>query len=160
MCWITYQKWRTRPRIAKKKIEVWKVYIKRSCINQDELLVSPYQRETIYLSMRNRLLSIGHNLEIIDGLLSYITDKNWEIWKGYHSYKKGCLQLIPGIGVNIIRHRNFHLERYKSLNKFGKNFVVVKCYIPIGAEYYINEFDQYVSNKIIIGDMIPDADLL
>ena len=92
MCWTTKQKWRTRQRIAKKKIEVWKVYIKRSYVNQDEFLVSPYRKERIFLSMRNRPLSIGHDLRIINSLEFFNNNKSWEIWQGYHSYKKGILQ--------------------------------------------------------------------
>lgn len=168
MCWITEQKWRIRPCIAKKKIEVWKVYIKRSYINQDELLVSPYQREKIFLNMRNRPLSIGHNLNVINRLEFFSDSKNrfpeWEIWQGYHSYKKGCLQLTQTELVDTIRfyykNRDYFPIEYRNIREFGNKYVVVKCYIPVGAEYYINEHGCYVSNKIIIGDIIPDEDLL
>lgn len=165
MCWITNEKWRTRPRIAKKKIEVWKVYIKRSYVNQDELLVSPYQREKIFLSMRNKPLSIGYNLNVINRLQFFIKVKDWEIWQGYHSYKKGCLRLTQTEHVDIIQfcYKNYHHyipEEYTNIKKFGNKYVVVKCHIPVGAEYYINEYGHYVSNKIIVGDIIPDEDLL
>lgn len=164
MCWTTKQKWRTRQRIAKKKIEVWKVYIKRSYVNQDEFLVSPYRKERIFLSMRNRPLSIGHDLRIINSLEFFNNNKSWEIWQGYHSYKKGCLRLARTSLTDTIHHccKNYHYvsEEYTTIKEFGNQYVVVKCYIPVGAKYYINENEHYVSDKIIIGDIIPNEDLL
>ena len=158
MCWTTKQKWRTRPRIAKRRIEVWKIYIKR----YNELLVSPYRREKIFLNMRNIPLSIGCDLHVIP-ILEFFTDsKSWEIWQGYHSYKKGCLQIKQTRNLNIILFhcKNRVREQYFNIKELGNKYVVVKCYIPIGTEYYINEYGCYVSNKIIVGDIIPDEDLL
>lgn len=167
MCWITRQKWRTRPRIAKKKIEVWKVYIKRS-LGSEEYLVSPYQKERIYSDMRNRPLSIDRDLYIIDHDIywSKTDDKiircvvNWEIWHGYHSYKKGCLRLTRTKIVDTIQSCCGTLEEYTSFRDSDRKYVVVKCYIPVGTEYYVSEYGHYVSNKIIVGGIIPDEDLL
>lgn len=153
MCWITMQKWRTRPRIAKKKIEVWKVYIKRS----NELLVSPYQRERIYLDMRNRQLSIGHDLHVllIRKFFLFFNKMVYEIHEGYHSYKKGCLRLIRTKISDSIELCGRIPEEYTCFRDSDRKYVVVQCFIPVGAEYYISEFGHYVSNKIIIGDEIP-----
>lgn len=164
MCWITMQKWRTRPRIAKKKIEVWKVYIKRF-LGSEEYLVSPYQKERIYLNMRNHPLSIGHDLRIIGNFEFFCNDRNWEVWQGYHSYKKGCLRLIRTEFVDTIKffyktRIDWLSEEYISIKDFGNQYVAVKCHIPVGAEYYVNENGHYVSNKIIVGGIIPDEDLL
>lgn len=154
------KKWRIRPRIAKKKIEVWKVYIKRS-FDSEELLVSPYQKERIFLNMRNRPLSIGSDLHIINNLSFSCNNVLWEIRQGYHSYKKGSLRLIRLKNVDYI---NPVLDTYAYTNIkdpiISEQHVVVKCYIPVGSEYYINERGNYVSNKIIVGDVIPDEDLL
>lgn len=160
MCWITMQKWRTRPHIAKKKIEVWKVYKKRP-FDSEELLISPYRKERIFLNMRNRLLSIGRDLHIIDYLKFLHNDNSWEIWQGYHSYKKGSLRLIRFKNVDIIQPDQENTYTYTNIKYaiINDQFVVVKCYIPIGSEYYINEYGHYVSNKIIVGDIIPDKDL-
>lgn len=160
MCWITMQKWRTRPHIAKKKIEVWKVYKKRP-FDSEELLISPYRKERIFLNMRNRLLSIGRDLHIIDYLKFLHNDNSWGIWQGYHSYKKGSLRLIRFKNVDIIQPDQENTYTYTNIKYtiINDQFVVVKCYIPIGSEYYINEYGHYVSNKIIVGDIIPDKDL-
>lgn len=161
MCWVTNQKWRTRPRIAKKKIEVWKVYMKRS----NGLLVSPYQRERIYLNMRNVPLSIGYGLRVINNLTFFCNVINWGIWQGYHSYKKGTLRLTQTEHFDTIQpyykiYQPHMPEEYTSVKDSDEKYAVVKCYIPVGAEYYVNEYGHYVSNKIIIGDIIPDEDLL
>lgn len=159
MCWITMQKWRTRPRIAKKKIEVWKVYKKRP-FDSEELLISPYRKERIFLNMRNRILSIGRDLHIIDYLKFLHNDNSWGIWQGYHSYKKGCLRLIRTKISDSIELCGRIPEEYTCFRDSDRKYVVVQCFIPIGAEYYISEFGHYVSNKIIVGDIIPDEDLL
>lgn len=155
MCWFTYQKWRTRPRIAKKKIEVWKVYIKRPYVNQGEILTSPWQKDKIFQNMR-------HNILVADGLHGehlYIEcfgldhQSDWRIYCGFHSLQKGTVyrkripltkELVIVGGYKYI----FHLSIYD-------HHVMVQCFIPAGAEYYLNENGEYVSNKIIIGDEIP-----
>lgn len=56
----------------------------------------------------------------------------WYIDKGYHSYKT--------------------LDKAKEERNL--NEVIVKCIIPEGSTYYINNFDEIVSSNIIVTDKI------
>lgn len=183
MCWITNQKWRTRPRIAKRKIEVWKFYVERSYVNQEELLISPWQRDKIFQNMR-------HNILVADGLhgkhlyieCSDLFDANgrkrpvlnecglpqlndWRIHCGFHSLQKGTVyrkripltkELVIVGGYKYVLHLNETSVAYNVMDpSIYDHHVMVQCFIPAGAEYYLNEDGEYVSNKIIIGDEIP-----
>lgn len=156
MCWITKQKWRTRPRIAKRKIEVWKFYIKKSYVNQDELLISPWQRDKISQILR-------HNVLVADGIRdehlrierSYVNE--WSIYSGFHSLQKETFRrkILP-LTKELVIEGGTYVFRPEGVNVFDRNrMIVIQCFIPVGAEYYLNEKKEYVSNKIIIGDEIP-----
>lgn len=148
------QKWRTRPRIAKRKIEVWKFYIKRSYVNQDELLVSPWQRDKISQILR-------HNVLVADGLygehlrIECFNLNEWNIYSGFHSLQKGtfCRKISP-LTKELVIEGGTYVFHSKGLN-VSDCMVVIQCFIPVGAEYYLNENKEYVSNKIIVGDEIP-----
>lgn len=158
MCWITKQKWRTKPRIAKRKIEVWKFYIKKSYVNQDELLISPWLKYEISQDMR-------HNILVADGLhgehlhIVCFNSNEWNIHFGFHSLQKEtfkCLRYrkIPPLTEEITIEGGIYVFRPTLLDMSGR-IVVIQCFIPTGAEYYLSENKEYVSNKIIIGDEIP-----
>ena len=167
MCWYTNQKWRIKPHTAKRKIEVWKFYIKRSYVNQGEILTSPWQKDKIFQNMR-------HNILVADGLHGehlYIEcfgpdyQSDWRIYCGFHSLQKGTVyrkripltkELVIVGGYKYIFHLNETSVAYDVMNpSIYDHHVMVQCFIPAGAEYYLNEDGEYVSNKIIIGDEIP-----
>ena len=162
MCWTTHQKWRTRPRIAKKKIEVEKVY--RLLLSNDGTLMSPVKSDKITPSMRHKQISISG--DIICSCFPEGTNQSkcreWNIREGYHSYKKGLLRLIQDTNRYKIVEVSINplFGAYGYLNNAPHKYVVVKCYIPVGAEYFVNEHGFYVSSKIIVGNIIPDEDLL
>ena len=158
MCWITMQKWRTRPRIAKRKIETWKFYIKKSYVNQDELLISPWQKDKVFQNMR-------HNILVADGLhgkhlniecFNCFNSNEWNIQSGFHSLQKEKFhrKMLPLSKELVIEGGNYVFHTQAVTGEFNRN-VIVQCFIPTGAEYYLNESGEYVSNKIIIGDEIP-----
>ena len=162
MCWTTHQKWRTRQRIAKKKIEVEKVY--RLLLSNDGTLMSPVKSDKITPSMRHKQISISG--DIICSCFPEGTNQSkcreWNIREGYHSYKKGLLRLIQDTNRYKIVEVSINplFGAYGYLNNAPHKYVVVKCYIPVGAEYFVNEHGFYVSSKIIVGNIIPDEDLL
>lgn len=171
MCWITNQKWRTRPRIAKRKIEVWKFYVERSYVNQEELLISPWQRDKIFHNMRHKtLVANGLHGKHLYIECSDLFDANgrkrpvlnecelpheWSIYCGFHSLQKETFsrRILP-LSKELIIKGGTYIFHPTGLN-ISNRMVVIQCFIPIGAEYYLNENKEYVSNKIIIGDKIP-----
>lgn len=154
MCWITMQKWRTRPRIAKRKIETWKFYVKKSYVNQDELLISPWLKDKVFQDMR-------HNILVANGLrgrhlnIECFNPNEWNIHYGFHSLQKETFsrKISPLTGKMAIEGGIYIF--YNTLLDMSSRIVVIQCFIPAGAEYYLNENKEYVSNKIIIGDEIP-----
>lgn len=154
MCWITMQKWRTRPRIAKRKIETWKFYIKKSYVNQDELLISLWQRDKVFQNMR-------HNVLVADGLhgehlhVECFNSNEWNIYYGFHSLQKETFsRKISPLTEELVIEGGIYTFHHTGLD-ISYRLAVIQCFIPIGAEYYLSENKEYVSNKIIIGDEIP-----
>lgn len=153
MCWTTFRKLSTRTRIAKRKIEVWKFYIKRSYVNQEELLTSPWQRDKIFQNMR-------HNILVANGLHGEhlhieCINNEWSIYSGFHSLQKEKFsrRILP-LSKELIIKGGTYVFHPTGLN-ISDRMAVIQCFIPAGAEYYLNEDGEYVSNKIIIGDEIP-----
>lgn len=163
MCWTTNQKWRTKPRIAKKKIEVWKFYVKKY---NENLLVSPWQREKIFQNMRHSVLVANgiHNEHLCIECFNQDYRCDWRIYCGFHSVQKGTVyrkrlpltkELVIVGGYKYVFHPEEAGVAYNINPSTHDHNVIVQCFIPIGAEYYLNEDGEYVSNKIIIGDEIP-----
>ena len=154
MCWTTFRKLNTKTHIAKRKIEVWKFYIKRSYVNQGELLMSPWRRDNISQNMR-------HNILIANGLhgehlhIECTNLHEWSIYSGFHSLQKEKFhRKISQLTEKMAIEGGIYVF-HQTLLDMSSRVVVIQCFIPAGAEYYLNEFGEYVSNKIIIGDEIP-----
>ena len=62
--------------------------------------------------------------------------------------------MLPLSKELVIEGGNYVFHPQAVTGEFDRS-VIVQCFIPAGAEYYLNEFGEYVSNKIIIGDEIP-----
>ena len=155
MCWITREKWRTRPRVAKKRIEVWKIYESMDADNHD--LRSIVANFWIFPNMRYKILEtkMDNPTEI-----PYKYIWNARINNGFHSYKKGavkiaCREIFSAkqgkFWTNVLIVKD-NIVSYIKIADFHR--IVVRCYIPIGATYYLNESGEYVSNKIIVEDII------
>lgn len=146
MCWITNEKWRTRPRIAKRRIEVWKVYTNYFCIDSSSFILhSPYMNMPISKRLINSVLHSHLDCPIESN------SKLYKIERGFHSFKKGNV-FFTRIKELITTSNNYRFYIVKNSIKIP---VVMKCWIPVGAEYYVSEYSEYVSNKIIIENAIP-----
>lgn len=154
MCWTTFRKLNTKTRIAKRKIEVWKFYIKRSYVNQGELLTSPWRRDEISQNMRRNIL-VANGLHDEHLHIECINLHEWSIYSGFHSLQKEKFhRKISQLTEKIAIEGGIYVFHHTLLD-MSSRVVVIQCFIPAGAEYYLNEFGEYVSNKIIIGDEIP-----
>ena len=60
---------------------------------------------------------------------------------------------IIGYKIDVGYHSYDAIEKAKRNIFFGDE-VVIKCIIPKGAEYYINDYNEIVSSTIIITDQI------
>ena len=83
--------------------------------------------------------------------------------KGFHSYLPDvCIFHGPVSRIHIFKNiDDAKWERYgekPSLDFFGPRYtnVLVECRIPIGSEYYVNERNEVVSDKIVIVRELDD----
>lgn len=77
---------------------------------------------------------VGPSLEIKECKYAYGS----EIYKGFHSY--ACL--------------NKATKEYNTVSSKHYNVVLVECIIPKGSTFYRNEFDEIVSNRIIVNRIL------
>jgi hypothetical protein len=78
--------------------------------------------------------------------LGYIWMCQYQINEGFHSYSTEKCKVITLNGDSIntyisVLYNNIRLDHYV-------NATVMKCVIPKGAQYYLNNRGEYVSNKI------------
>lgn len=135
MCWATNKK--AVCEIAKEDIRIFKV-CSPSAINP-EVLISSYWGFTYEL---NKVYSAKKELEV----LSCLNDICYsEVHEGFHSYASDCTILKNGI-ISIWNSNKF-------LDSYNSDDVIVYGYIPKGANYYLNERGEYVSDKICLTEI-------
>ena len=116
----------SRPRIADKDIQCYKVVYAGST---DNIIVSKHHK---YVYEINRLYKLNHELR------PYTSPKSLSnissIDEGFHSYTK----------LRVVLDTDYY-----------KLMTIVKCIIPKGSTYYLNNKDEeYVSDQIIIKEII------
>lgn len=90
--------------------------------------------EKLYSLYRDyKYIPYTHNPEVTVSLIHSAYWDRWNIYKGYHSYST--------------------LDKAK-LERVRDTELIVKCIIPIGSTYYLNECNEIVSSNIIVTDKI------
>lgn len=133
MCWTT----QTPPvkHIAKEIIYVYKVVF-----NIDEFQCRSLIMRFDYIYKQE---CVEPSLEIKECKYAYRGEVR-EIYKGFHSYA----------------YLNKATKKYNTLSSKHYNVALVECIIPKGSTFYRNEFDEIVSNRIIINRILkPNAKL-
>ena len=69
---------------------------------------------------------------------------SWIVNSGFHSYSTSCVIIKQSINSICI-----HSPR-SVVNDYYHNFLVVDGIIPKGAQYYLNDDGEYVSDKIML----------
>lgn len=155
MCWTTSRKEPIK-RIALLNIPVFKILkqYKKSLIHSD------------CQSNKESLLSLCYNFKYEEGE-TYSLDKELEcvkdgivsIFEGFHSYSNYCKVLIgnvPGYDSNearkvaMVTSEGNNILSTISMYSGDVKWVKMNCIIPKGSEYYLNEYGEYVSDKIKI----------
>lgn len=145
MCWISYRPWKQE--VATRDIECFKI-----CELIDNKICSLYQKFEYQLNTayKAKLIFSKRIVAKTSKVLSY------EITEGIHSYSTKCkLKRIfpPDAEERKIKYlkviKNESLLDCICLN-LHPNAVLVKCIIPEGSIYFINEDEEIVSNQIIL----------
>lgn len=119
---------KTKKYTASENIEVFKRFLKPSK-EDTKTLITPYMNKRLY---KNRLLKtkIGRIMP------SILKSKKGFIEQGFHSYSK--------LSTAMDKSRLLSIDCE----------VIYCCIIPKGAEYYIGEDNEIVSNQLIIINQI------
>lgn len=145
MCWVSYKPWKQE--VATRDIECFKI-----CELIDNKICSLYQEFEYQLNTTYKAkLIFSKSIVVKTGkVISY------EITEGIHSYSTKCkLKRIfsPDAEEQKIKYlkviKNESLLDCICLN-LHPNAVLVKCIIPEGSIYFINEDEEIVSNQIIL----------
>lgn len=145
MCWISYKPWQQE--VATRDIECFKI-----CELIDNKICSLYQGFEYQLNTTYKAKLIFSKSIVVktSKVISY------EINEGIHSYSTECklkrefasdTEECKAAFVNIIKNEFFLDSICLNLHP---NAVLVKCIIPEGSIYFINECGEIVSNQIIL----------
>ena len=141
MCWVSY-KGSPAKHIASEDITCYKIFCNSNIMwnqNKVRFLGMPvWNKYTIkeLHSLYKDYLYVPYNtnpeINIFINFSNYLY--RWYIEKGYHSYS------------------TLHKAKLEKSSNIIE--VIVKCIIPKGSEYYINETQEIVSSNIIVTDKI------
>lgn len=135
-------------KIAKEDIPVKKVLARD--------MTSPYHVETTWEI--GKVHTLEGKIRPIEGLFS-----NFFIEHGFHSCKnlyKVQYRLQTKFDKNIwfssqpiVEYKSPHVRYFRMKQKeyeYGEEYIAFDAVIPKGATYYVNEYDEYVSDMLII----------
>lgn len=137
MCWVSYCINNMNKHIAKKDIYVYKVAMRVGC----DMAIAPFYREFSYT------LGVTYGkLKSLEPV--YYPHDECIINEGFHSYRSFKRVLENG-------------KSFKD-HPYYRGLAIYKAVIPTGAEYYVNEKGEVVSNqlKIIDGPLEYLTDIL
>ena len=140
MCWVTYKKPTLERKKAKEDIPCYKVFKVRFSWYKSGILTSPFFPEQAWVW--NEVYETELQEPFQDGHSPF--NKEYKINFGFHSSASSIYKMETFHGNKMWRNdkRTFfasapHLKE-----------IVCECIIPKGAEYYLNEYDEYVSNQL------------
>lgn len=153
MCWVSFKQ--PQVKVAKRNIKVLKVvYMHPS--NPMELLPYYFHHcHTYTFNTENPTVLIKIQKTPI-GYGPFYKNKKlfYSIHGGYHSYSTKCVCIKDfSIFPNIVTINDIHF--YSDDIFTGNRIYLVECIIPKGVRYYLNEFNEYVSENIIIKRLLP-----
>lgn len=128
MCWVTYCTNNMNKHIAKKDTKVYKVAMK-GCTG---VAIAPYYRNFDY--------ELGITYGKLESLKpTYFPHDECIINEGFHSYRSF---------ESLLKN----LKSFKD-HPYYRSLAIYKAVIPTGAEYYVNEKGEVVSNQLKIIDV-------
>lgn len=126
MCWVSKKE--PEYKVAKEDIIVYKEFLKRDVCRENAKLIYLYSLFFHYLYKANE---INETIKLNHEYNENFYRRGYIICKGYHSRL---------------------LNKLSSFDKINK--IVVKCIIPKGSTFAINEYYEVVSSNIIVTDKI------
>ena len=143
MCWESKK---LKIKTAKKDIPVWKI------VNADKDIHGRYTNicHSFYQSFEYILKVINTTQMSFDVLNA----KNTFVGKnGFHSYSNKVKYIINE-NNNISVYLNKLFSNYTICYYYRDNIAIAKCHIPKGSKYAINEFEEIISNDIVLDEFV------
>ena len=151
MCWVSYKPWKQE--VATRDIECFKI-----CELIDNKICSLYQGFEYQLNTayKAKLIFSKSIVAKTGKVISY------EITEGIHSYSTECkLKRVSVLNSDALAAVEYNEVEFLNVIKneslmdcislgLHPNAVLVKCIIPEGSIYFINECGEIVSNQIIL----------
>lgn len=143
MCWESKK---LKIKTAKKDIPVWKI------VHADKDIHGRYTNKchSFYKSFEYTL-KVGNTTQMSFGVLN--TKNTFVGNNGFHSYSNKVKYTIHE-NNNISVYLNKLFFDYTICYYYRGNTTIAKCHIPKGSKYAINEFDEIISNNIVLDEFV------
>ena len=140
MCWVTYKKPPLERKKAKEDIPCYKVFKVSFSWYKSGILTSPFFPEQTWVW--NEVYETELQEPFQDKRSPF--NKQYQIDFGFHSSATPISKAEMCHGNKM--WRNDQRTFFASVPHLKE--IVCECIIPKGAEYYLNEYDEYVSNQL------------
>ena len=143
MCWESKK---LKIKTAKKDIPVWKVVHAVKDINgrYTNKCHSFYKFFEYTLNVEN---TTQMSFSVLNTENKFIGDN------GFHSYSNKVKYTIHEKN-NILVYLNKLFSNYTICYYYRGNTTIVKCHIPKGSKYAINELEEIISNDIVLDEFV------
>ena len=143
MCWESKK---LKIKTAKKDIPVWKVVHAVKDIN------GKYTNKCYsFYKFFEYTLKIGNTTQMLFSVLN--TENKFIGDNGFHSYSNKVKYTINEDNI-ISVYLNKLFSNYTICYYYRGNTTIVKCHIPKGSKYAINELEEIISNDIVLYEFV------
>ena len=131
---------------AKKDIPVWKI------VHADKDIYGEYTNKCCsFYKFFEYTLKVGNTTQMSFDVLNA---KNTFVGNnGFHSYSNKVKYTINE-NNNISVYLNKLFSNYTICYYYRDNTTMAKCHIPKGSKYAINEFEEIISNDIVLDELV------
>ena len=143
MCWESKK---LKIKTAKKDIPVWKVVHAVKDIN------GRYTNKCYsFYKFFEYILKVGNTTQMLFSVLN--TENKFIGDNGFHSYSNKVKYTINEDNI-ISVYLNKLFSSYTICYYYRGNTTIVKCHIPKGSKYAINELEEIISNDIVLDEFV------
>ena len=143
MCWESKK---LKIKIAKKDIPVWKI------VHADKDINGIYTNKChSFYKFFEYILKVRNTTQMSFSVLN--TENKFIGNNGFHSYSNKVKYTINEHNV-ISVYLNKLFSNYDICYYYRGNTTIVKCHIPKGSKYAINELEEIISNDIVLDEFV------
>ena len=143
MCWKSKK---LKIKTAKKDIPVWKVVYAIKDIN------GRYTNKChSFYKLFEYILKVRNTTQMSFSVLK--TENTFIGNNGFHSYSNKVKYTINE-NNNILVYLNKLFSNYIICHYYCDDTTIVKCHIPKGSKYAINELEEIISNNIVLDEFV------